>query len=584
MKSSVKHVELLDHLRGVAILAVLVFHTLGMAFGYDALPWKGWGRDFSGQATFLCFLPLGMCAQAGVAIFFVVSGFCIHLSFQQQGQRWSGFFLRRFFRIYPAYLLALAFSLLILATNPGLDFFSREFWTQLLSHVFLVHNFDPATIYGANAALWSLAVEAQLYLLYPVLVLLVGRIGWLRVMGVLAGGELLIRGLDGWTQTVGASNAVAGQVSWLLANSPLGYWFSWALGAFIADAWSKQQRMPFLKISPLLWLGLAFASYFAKPLCVLQFPLFALATAAILARGLKGSFHDDIEMATKRPVGARGLPAKHGTSAGRVPSRNGWPAGIPAFSLGLLKHIGWWSYSLYLLHQPLLHVYSHLIVWAVPAENRPPPVAYLLLMVTWLAIIPFSFLWYKIIEVPGIALGKKIIGKLGDSGANNLLSASSLPLPRGGESGKSASSRRRLQGGAGAFRFGYGLMFAVLVMAVAATLSVSNRFSFRTAVKHADLAWLLATSPDAAQRDGVLAVKLAEDACLQTQYRQPGMVETLAAAYAEAGRFEEAIGAAQLACTLASQSGDQNLLQQYQAMQQRYVQHEPYHQSAAGGQ
>jgi len=567
MKSSVKHVELLDHLRGVAILAVLIFHTLGMAFGYDALPWKGWGRDFSGQATFLCFLPLGMCAQAGVAIFFVVSGFCIHLSFQQQGQRWGGFFLRRFFRIYPAYLLALAFSLLILATNPGLDFFSREFWTQLLSHGFLVHNYDPATIYGANAALWSLAVEAQLYLLYPVLVVLAGRIGWLRVMGVLAGGEFLIRGLDGWTQTVDASNTVAGHVSWLLANSPLGYWFSWALGAFIADAWLKQQTLPCRKISPLWWLGLALGSYFAKPLCGLQFPLFALATAAILARGLRGIFHAENETASKR----------------RVPSRGGWPAGISAFSLGLLQHIGWWSYSLYLLHQPLLHVYSHLIVWAVPAENRPPPVAYLLLMITWLAIIPFSFLWYKIIEVPGIALGKKIIGAVGDPGANDAASAASLPLSRGGESGESASLRRRLQGGMGVTKVGYGLMFAVLVLAVAATLSVSDRFSFRTAVQHADLAWVLATSPDAAQRDGALAVKLAEDACLQTQYRQPGMVATLAAAYAEAGRFNEALGAAQLACTLASQSGDQNLLQQYQAMQRRYLQHEPYHQTAAGG-
>jgi len=127
------------------------------------------------------------------------------------------------------------------------------------------------------------------------------------------------------------------------------------------------------------------------------------------------------------------------------------------------------------------------------------------------------------------------------------------------------------------------LMLMVLVLAVGATLSVSARFSFRTALRHANQAWVLATSPDAAQRDGALAVKLAEDACLQTQYRQPGMVETLAAAYAEAGRFDEAIGAAQLACTLASQSGDQSLLQQYQAMQQRYLQHEPYHQTSAGG-
>ena len=43
----------------------------------------------------------------GVAIFFVVSGFCIHLSFRRGAPGdWRGFFIRRFFRIYPPYFLA----------------------------------------------------------------------------------------------------------------------------------------------------------------------------------------------------------------------------------------------------------------------------------------------------------------------------------------------------------------------------------------------------------------------------------------------------------------------------------------------
>ena len=87
MKSPVKHVEFLDHLRGVAIIAVLLFHTFGTVFGYDALPWRGWWRDFSVPASFLGLLPFGFGGTAGVAIFFVVSGFCIHTSFQQQGKR-----------------------------------------------------------------------------------------------------------------------------------------------------------------------------------------------------------------------------------------------------------------------------------------------------------------------------------------------------------------------------------------------------------------------------------------------------------------------------------------------------------------
>jgi hypothetical protein len=200
-------------------------------------------------------------------------------------------------------------------------------------------------------------------------------------------------------------------------------------------------------------------------------------------------------------------------------------------------------------------------------------------MVLWLGIIPFSFIWYKIIEVPGIALGKIIIGTLGDADPSEAASASSRS-PRG----RSGAAGRRRRGSQQVFTAGNGLMLAALVMGVAGTLSVSDRFSFRTAVQHANLAWVLATSPDAARRDGALAVELAEDACLQTQYRQAGMVETLAAAYAEAGRFDEATGAARMASALASQAGDAKLLQQNQAMQRRFLQHEAYHEQTAGGQ
>jgi len=70
MKSPVKHFELLDRLRGVAILAVLLFHTLSMVFGYDVLPWRGWFRDFSTAGSFLYFLPLSI-GNIGVPIFFV---------------------------------------------------------------------------------------------------------------------------------------------------------------------------------------------------------------------------------------------------------------------------------------------------------------------------------------------------------------------------------------------------------------------------------------------------------------------------------------------------------------------------------
>jgi tetratricopeptide (TPR) repeat protein len=70
-----------------------------------------------------------------------------------------------------------------------------------------------------------------------------------------------------------------------------------------------------------------------------------------------------------------------------------------------------------------------------------------------------------------------------------------------------------------------------------------------------DLAWLLATDRDAANRDGAEAVQLAERACVLTDRKVPVMVGTLAAAYAEAGRFKEAIETAQQARDLAEAAG-----------------------------
>jgi len=73
------------------------------------------------------------------------------------------------------------------------------------------------------------------------------------------------------------------------------------------------------------------------------------------------------------------------------------------------------------------------------------------------------------------------------------------------------------------------------------------------------LAWLRATAPEQALRDGKRAVDLAERACHRTGYRDPNLLDTLAAAYAENGQFEVAIDTAQTAAQLARASGMVNL-------------------------
>ena len=66
----------------------------------------------------------------------------------------------------------------------------------------------------------------------------------------------------------------------------------------------------------------------------------------------------------------------------------------------------------------------------------------------------------------------------------------------------------------------------------------------------ADLAWLLAVCPQADVRDGAEAVELARRACAVTNYRNPVLLNTLSAAYAEVGNFSEAIATATKALNL----------------------------------
>jgi len=95
-----------------------------------------------------------------------------------------------------------------------------------------------------------------------------------------------------------------------------------------------------------------------------------------------------------------------------------------------------------------------------------------------------------------------------------------------------------------------------------------------------NLAWLLATCPDAHIRDGVQAVKYAGRACELTHYRKTIMVGTLAAAYAEVGRFDDAIVAAEKARALASAAGEQDLLKKNMKLLVLYRAHQPYHEAA----
>ncbi len=94
-----------------------------------------------------------------------------------------------------------------------------------------------------------------------------------------------------------------------------------------------------------------------------------------------------------------------------------------------------------------------------------------------------------------------------------------------------------------------------------------------------NLAWLLATCSDQTVRNGAEAVRFAEHACWLSGYKQPRELGALAAAYAEAGRFPEAVETAQMAIEAASASGNPQLAAMGAQLLKLFQTGKPYHEA-----
>jgi hypothetical protein len=93
-------------------------------------------------------------------------------------------------------------------------------------------------------------------------------------------------------------------------------------------------------------------------------------------------------------------------------------------------------------------------------------------------------------------------------------------------------------------------------------------------------AWILATCPDARHRNPEAAVRLAERANELTGYGSAGGLDTLAAAYASAGRFDQAEASATKALDQARKGGDSRLVDQIHRRRELYELQKPFFDSA----
>jgi peptidoglycan/LPS O-acetylase OafA/YrhL len=166
VSGSMDKIREIDGLRAIAILLVVAWHYLGAPDGPQALPWR-----------------LFIFGRSGVDLFFVLSGYLITsilLNNRSSPRYFSAFYGRRAFRILPVYTVMLIVFFAGKLSGVGHTLFdgALPWWSYALGiqNIFMsIHQ-----SYGAiwlNGT-WSLAIEEQFYLLFPLIVLWLPR-AWL---------------------------------------------------------------------------------------------------------------------------------------------------------------------------------------------------------------------------------------------------------------------------------------------------------------------------------------------------------------------------------------------------------------------
>jgi len=193
-RPSARHLPALDGIRGLAIIWVVFHNTLDDKFAP------------TGGLLHLVAL-LARPGWIGVQLFFALSGFLITaglLDTRDADNYFSGFYAKRALRILPLYYAVLLLLLIIVPWATGsLGELGTAFEHQASLWLFVI-NWTHAGAYGF-AHFWSLAVEEQFYLFWPLVVYRLSPQRLLPVCLWIAFGALVVRcgmrleGASGWT-------------------------------------------------------------------------------------------------------------------------------------------------------------------------------------------------------------------------------------------------------------------------------------------------------------------------------------------------------------------------------------------------
>ena len=340
----------LDGIRGLAALFVVMHHcwlTAFPGFPYAETPaWTGW-------------LAYGHLA---VVVFIVLSGFSLAVGPARAGWRLGSlrrFLQRRAWRILPPYWAALLFSLAVAWTvvpQPG------ERPPDGKSVV--VYGFLLQDIFGSpspNGAFWSIAIEAQLYFLLPLMLLVRRRLGSVALLGAVALPAIAIEVLAGRFPLIGLFERLVPQMAVLFT-----------LGVIAASAVGPGRRLA--ERAP--WAVLVPAA--ALPPVVLSL---------VQGRAWSVSHYFWVDLLVG-PAVAMVLAAL---------SVGGLRRSVRVLDIRPLRRLGSFSYSLYLVHAPIVAAMDVAVGDRI-GEGLPRLLALLVAAVPLTLLL--SWLFAQVFELP----------------------------------------------------------------------------------------------------------------------------------------------------------------------------------------
>ncbi|MGI4790066.1 MAG: acyltransferase family protein [Janthinobacterium lividum] len=371
--------DYLDGLRGLAALYVVMHHAYYGLTAEAALP---------PLAAFLTYwLYLG---RSAVDIFIVLSGYCLMLPVVRSGRMsrsFAEFIQRRARRILPPYYAALALSLIVIALVPALHDLSHPaaLWNEalpafipsvIISHLLLVHNFDPDWHSKIDYPMWSVATEWQIYFLFPLALLPI----WRRWGAAACVAAAFVIGLVPLFLFFDRFSGVSPQFLGLFALGMAAADFNFSQKPLLVRG---RERLPWGAFSALLVVVLVLVSLKHSDWpgnVVLKDIFVGAATACLLV------------------ACTRSLTRRHETATDQSPGT----CGYASLALRLMESrpavlLGTFSYSLYLVHAPVLAVCQSALR---PLHLAPIPALGIMLAVGVPLALVVSYLFHLAFEKP----------------------------------------------------------------------------------------------------------------------------------------------------------------------------------------